>query len=68
MIFHSMEDPEEEIPVELVVLLAVKQPETHLAVLNNLIEMFSIPEKCNEILSADEEQICRIFQETLYKE
>ena len=67
-IFCSMEDAETEIPVDLVVLLAVKNPETHLAVLNNLIEMFSEQEKCEKILSADEKEICEMFEKTLYSD
>lgn len=67
-VFCSMEDAETEIPVDLVVLLAVKNPETHLAVLNNLIEMFSEQEKCKKILLSDEKELCEIFEKTLYSE
>ena len=67
-VFRSMEDAETEISVDLVVLLAVKNPETHLTVLNNLMEMFSEQEKCEKILSADEKEICEILGESLYLE
>ena len=65
--FHGMEDPDEEIPVDLVVMLAVKDPDAHLAVLNNLMQMFTKPEMCRDVLKAsDPTEICRLFQSALY--
>ncbi len=66
VLFRKMDDPDEEISVELVVLLAVKNPESHIDVLGNLIAMFSDEETCKQILQADEREICTIFKKNLY--
>lgn len=64
--FRKMDDPDEEIGVELVVLLAVKNPELHIDVLGNLITMFSDEETCRQIQQADERALCEIFEKKLY--
>lgn len=65
--FFSMEDPDQSLEVDMVVLLAVKDPDDHLAVLNNLMEMFTQPEVCQELRAAQSEaQICEIFRRMLY--
>ena len=67
-VFYSMEDPDQPLQVDLVVLLAVKDPDDHLAVLNNLMQMFTQPEVCQELRAAQSPaQICDIFRQMLYQ-
>lgn len=66
--FFSMEDPDQPLEVDMVILLAVKDPDDHLAVLNNLMEMFTQPEICQALRSAQSEaQVCDIFRRKLYR-
>lgn len=68
MLFHSMEDPTETINVDMIVLLAVKDPKKHMIVLNNLMEMFAKRDICKRLLSeTDAEAVCQIFRESLYQ-
>lgn len=66
--FQNMSNPEEEIKVDIIVLLAIKDPDTHLKVMKNLMTMFTLPEKCRQILAADNKTLCEIFKNTLNKE
>jgi PTS system galactitol-specific IIA component len=66
--FGSMEDPAQQIGVDMVVLLAVKDPESHLTILNNLMEMFTIEKNCEELISSNSnEEICQLFKKCLYE-
>lgn len=47
--FNSMENPEEQIGVELVFMLAVKDPDKHVAVLQKLMEMFGDEALLNQL-------------------
>lgn len=49
--FNSMENAEEEIGVQLVFMLAVKDPDKHVVVLQKLMEMFSDEEVLTQLLS-----------------
>lgn len=67
-LFNAMEDPGQSIGVDLVVLLAVRDPEGHLAVLNNLVDMFTVEENCAAILACTSpEELAAIFRRCLYK-
>lgn len=67
MAFHSMEEPSDLINVDLIVLLAIKDPKSHLTILNNLMEMFSKKEICDRLLQEDSpEAVCEIFRSSLY--
>lgn len=66
--FHRMDDFEQEVGVQLVVLLAVTNPEEHLEVLGKLIKAFSDEGQSNTLLSlkdatAISEFFCDIVQE-----
>lgn len=66
--FHSMEDPDDEVEVEMVALLAVKDPDAHVAVLNNLMQLFTQPEACAALRKADSPAtVCSLFREALYQ-
>jgi len=66
-LFGSMEDFSQQIGVDMVVLLAVKDPERHLTILNNLMELFKSEENCKVLLDCDSiEKICELFKECLY--
>lgn len=62
-LFNSMEHPNEAIAVDVVVLLAIKSPEAHLAMLSNLINFFTVDENCAAIRSADNPSVVRQFVE-----
>lgn len=65
-LFNSMETPGDQLPVDLVVLLAVKNPESHLAVLGNLIQLFCDDDNCKMLKeSNDKTAICRLFDDAL---
>lgn len=65
--FGSMEDTAQKIPVDMVVLLAVKNPESHLAILNNLMEMFTFEENCKMLLdSTSKKEVFELFEKSLY--
>lgn len=49
--FRSMEDATQAVPVRLVFMLAVTDPDAHLAVLGRLIEMLSQAELCEALLN-----------------
>lgn len=68
-LFRSMEDPDKEIPVDLVVLLAVRNPDEHLMVLNNLMHMFTSAGTCRALLETEDcADVCRLFRQALYQE
>lgn len=65
-LFNSMETPGEQLPVDMVVLLAVKNPESHLAVLGNLIQLFCDGDNCSVLKETDDiGAICRLFDNAL---
>lgn len=47
--FQNMADPEEELEVELVIMLANKSPEEQVATLQNLAVLFGTPQKLLEL-------------------
>ena len=47
--FYNMADPEEELPVEIVIMLANKSPEEQIQTLRSLAELFGEPEKLTEL-------------------
>ncbi len=65
--FANMEDFAEKIHVDIVVLLAVKNPDNHLMILNNLIELFKSEEN-NKVLMecSSEEKVRQLFEKCLY--
>lgn len=66
--FKSMENPEDSISVDIVVLLAVKEPERHLQVLSNLVNLFMIEENCEQLLTTNSvNTVCNLFESNLYK-
>ena len=49
VIFKNMADPDEDLPVELVIMMANKSPEEQIETLRNLAELFGQPEKLFEL-------------------
>ena len=47
--FRSMADPDEDLPVEVVFLLANNQPDEQIATLRSLAELFGQPEKLSDL-------------------
>ena len=47
--FRNMADPDEELPVELVIMLANKSPEEQIETLRLLAELFGEPDKLTEL-------------------
>lgn len=65
-LFNSMETPGNQLPVDLVVLLAVKNPEMHLAVLSNLIQVFCDGDNCALLKeTGSKEDIRSLFESVL---
>jgi PTS system galactitol-specific IIA component len=54
--FKNMADPDEELPVELVIMLANKSPEEQIQTLRSLAELFGDPEKLAELRILKKEQ------------
>ncbi|WP_371362754.1 hypothetical protein SRRS_38300 [Sporomusa rhizae] len=54
--FNSMENSEEQIGVQLVFMLAVKDPDKHVAVLQKLMEMFGDKEVLNQLVSCSSKE------------
>jgi len=66
--FANMEDFSQKIKVDMVVLLAVKDPDRHLIILNNLIELFTSDENCKVLLECNSNaEVCQLFQKCLYQ-
>jgi PTS system galactitol-specific IIA component len=66
--FGSMENSTEQIGVDMVVMLAMRNPERHLMILNNLMEMFTSEENCKVLLGCDStETVCQLFKINLYE-
>lgn len=66
--FGMMEDPTQQIGVDIVVLIAVKNPESHLIVLSKLMEIFTFEENCEKLFSCDsKEEVCQFFKTNLYE-
>ena len=66
--FANMEDFSQKLKVDMVVLLAVKDPDRHLTILNNLIELFTSDENCKVLLDSDSSaRVCQLFQDCLYR-
>ena len=53
--FKNMADPDEELPVELVIMLANKSPEEQIQTLRSLAELFGDPEKLSELRNLKKE-------------
>lgn len=65
--FRNMADPDEELPVELVIMLANKSPEEQIATLRLLAELFGEPEKLAELRNlATDEGIAEWLREELH--
>ena len=65
--FANMEDFSQKINVDMVVVLAVKNPDRHLVILNNLIELFTSDENCKILLESDSsERVRQLFSDCLY--
>lgn len=65
--FANMEDFSQKIKVDMVVLLAVKDPERHMAILNNLIGLFTLGDNCKALLECNSEaKVCQLFKDCLY--
>ncbi len=58
--FRSMEDASQTVPVRLVFMLAVTNPDAHLVVLGRLIEMLSQAELCEAL--SNEKDATRVAQ------
>lgn len=67
--FGSMEDPEEQLPVNLFFLLALKEGTTHRDILQELMGLFQRPNLLRAICDADKkEQVCALLAgKTSYK-
>ena len=66
--FANMEDFSQKIKVDMVVVLAIKDPDRHLIILNNLIELFTSNENCKVLLGCDSSaEVCRLFRNCLYQ-
>jgi galactitol PTS system EIIA component len=52
VIFHHMVMNEEEVPVRLVIMLALDQPKAQIEALQQVAEVLQSPEIVNELLSA----------------
>jgi PTS system galactitol-specific IIA component len=64
--FKNMADPEEELPVELVIMLANKSPEEQIQTLRSLAEIFGEPEKLADLRNIENEtDIVKWLQEEL---
>lgn len=65
--FKNMEEPSEEIPVELICVLALKDPNDHLALMNRLMGLFGDAEQVRAIRAATtREELCRVFTDRLF--
>ena len=49
VVFKNMADPDEDLAVELVIMLANKTPEEQIETLRNLAELFGQPDKLSEL-------------------
>ncbi|MBN2043543.1 MAG: PTS sugar transporter subunit IIA [Anaerolineales bacterium] len=49
VVFRNMADPDEELAVELVIMLANKSPEEQIETLRSLAELFGDPDKLSEL-------------------
>ena len=54
--FQNMADPDEELPVEIVIMLANKSPEEQIQTLRNLAELFGEPDKLSELRVMDKQE------------
>jgi PTS system galactitol-specific IIA component len=63
--FGEMGNPEARIAIEIVCLLAVKQCEALVALLQNLVELFQTPELLERIVISDPEEIAELFNQRL---
>lgn len=54
--FKNMADPDEELSVELVIMLANKSPEEQIQTLRSLAELFGEPEKLSELRNLKREE------------
>lgn len=64
--FGSMEAPEKELPVELICVLALNNPDDHLALLSQLMKLFSDDEQVRAIRAAfSKEELCKVFTNSL---
>lgn len=62
MPFYSMEDPNTIIEVDFIVLLAMKEPETSVVVLNKLMKMFTNKFTCDRLLKeTSPDTVCEMF-------
>lgn len=60
--FNSMEDPDEKLEVSLIIMFAVKDPDKHIKVLQNLIEFIQNKEMTDKIInSSDPEKVKNII-------
>lgn len=64
--FGCMEAPEKELPVELICVLALNNPNQHLTLLSKLMELFSDKKQIENIRGAkSKEELCKIFTDSL---
>ncbi len=65
--FGSMEAPDKDIPVELILVLALNDSDAHLTMLSKLMDLFSDEEQVESIRSAtNREELCKIFTDTFW--
>lgn len=67
VIFHHMVMPEEEVPVQLVLMLALDQPKSQIEALQEIAELFQKPEVVSGLMSADSPQDVFVFLAGLEK-
>ena len=66
VIFQQMGEPEKEIAVNLVILMAVSDPTSQLPMISNVINMFSNSEIIENIKHSDDpKQLYQIFQRSI---
>ena len=67
--FGLMDDPDKFVPVDVVILLAVNDPNGHIQVLARLIDALSKKEVCDHLKQSDDKKkLCELLENELLKE
>lgn len=68
-LFGLMDNPDEMVPVEMVILLAVNDPNSHIKILARLIDALSKKDVCEILKHSDSiDEVCAILKNELLKE
>lgn len=69
IIFKNMADPQEDVPVSLILMLAVKDPQEQVPLLTKLMSIFGEADLLKEIYDAEKvEEIEKILDTVLYED